>query len=114
MDIKRIQAIRDAVGYDVDLRLDANQGWTPKEAVRIIRMMEDKGFDIEPIEQPVHANDIEGLKYVTDNVFTPILADESVFSPLDAINIIQRAADLVNIKLMKTGGIHNALKILCS
>ena len=114
MDIKRIQAIRDAVGYDVDLRLDANQGWTPKEAVRIIRMMEDKGFDIELIEQPVHANDIEGLKYVTDNVFTPILADESVFSPLDAINIIQsRAADLVNIKLMKTGGIHNALKI-CS
>lgn len=114
MDMKRIQAIRDAVGYDVQLRLDANQGWNPKEAVRIIRKMEDKGFDIELVEQPVPAHDFEGLKYVTDNVYTPILADESVFSPLDAIKIIQnRAADLINIKLMKTGGIHNALKI-CS
>ncbi|NLY86090.1 MAG: dipeptide epimerase [Tissierellia bacterium] len=114
MDMKRIQAIREAVGYDVDLRLDANQGWSPKEAVRIIRKMEDKGFNIELVEQPVHANDLEGLKYVTDNVYTPILADEAVFSPLDAIKIIQnRAADLINIKLMKTGGIHNALKI-CS
>lgn len=114
MDMKRIQAIRDAVGYDVNLRLDANQGWSPKEAVKIIRKMEDKGFNIELVEQPVPAHDFEGLKFVTDNVYTPILADEAVFSPLDAIKIIQnRAADLVNIKLMKTGGIHNALKI-CS
>ncbi len=114
IDMKRIKAIRDAIGYDVDLRLDANQGWKPKEAVRIIKEMEDKGYMIELIEQPVHAMDLEGLKYVTDNVYTPILADEAVFSPRDAINIIQnRAADLINIKLMKTGGIHNALKI-CS
>lgn len=114
MDMARIQAIRDAVGYDVNLRLDANQGWTPKEAVILLRKMEDKGFDIELVEQPVPAGNLEGLKFVTDNVNIPILADESVFSPADAINIIQnRAADLINIKLMKTGGIHNALKI-CS
>lgn len=114
MDIKRIQAIRDTVGYNVDLRLDANQGWKPKEAVMLLRKMEDKGFNIELVEQPVSANDLEGLKYVTQNVNTPILADESVFSPFDAVKIIQnRAADLINIKLMKTGGIHNALKI-CS
>lgn len=114
MDMERIRAIRDAVGYDVDLRLDANQGWSPKEAVTLLRKMEDKGFDIELVEQPVHAMDLEGLKYVTDNVYTPILADEAVFSPVDAVKIIKnRAADLVNIKLMKTGGIHNALKI-CS
>lgn len=114
MDMKRIQAIRDAVGYDIDLRLDANQGWKPKEAVILLREMEDKGFNIELVEQPVLAHDLEGLKYVTDNVNTPILADESVFSPEDAVKIIQnKAADLINIKLMKTGGIHNALKI-CS
>lgn len=114
MDMKRIQTIRDAVGYNVALRLDANQGWTPKEAVRLLRNMEDKGFDIELVEQPVPAGDLEGLKFVTDNVNIPILADESVFSPADAVKIIQnRAADLINIKLMKTGGIHNALKI-CS
>lgn len=112
MDMKRIGAIRDAVGYDIDLRLDANQGWQPKEAISLLRQMEDKGFNIELVEQPVRANDLVGLKYVTDNVSIPILADESVFSALDAANIIQnRAADLVNIKLMKTGGIHNALKI---
>lgn len=114
MDMKRIQAIRDAIGYDIELRLDANQGWNPKEAIILLRQMEDKGFNIELVEQPVKAHDLEGLKYVTDNVNIPILADESVFSPLDAAKIIQnRAADLVNIKLMKTGGIHNALKI-CS
>lgn len=114
LDMKRIEAIRKAIGTDVELRIDANQGWTPKEAVRILRDMEDKGFNIELVEQPVKAHDIDGLKFVTDNVNTPILADESVFSAEDAIKIIQtRAADLVNIKLMKTGGIHNALKI-CS
>ena len=112
IDMDRIKAIRNAVGYDVELRLDANQGWEPKEAIMLLREMEDKGFDIELVEQPVKAHDLEGLKYVTDNVNIPILADESVFSALDAAKIIQtKSADLVNIKLMKTGGIYNALKI---
>lgn len=114
LDIKRIRAIRNAVGYDVDLRIDANQGWNAKEAIYILRRMEDEGLNIELVEQPVLAHDFEGLKLVTDNVSIPVLADESVFSPIDATTIIQmRAADLINIKLMKTGGIHNALKI-CS
>ena len=60
LDIKRVEAIRDAVGYDVELRLDANQGWETKEAIRIIRTMEDKGFNIELIEQPVIAKDFKG------------------------------------------------------
>jgi o-succinylbenzoate synthase len=114
VDIRRMKAIREAVGYDVDLRIDANQGWKPKEAVKTLRQMEDAGLNIEFVEQPVEAHDFEGLKYVTDNVSIPVLADESVFSPMDAMKIIQmRAADFINIKLMKTGGIHNALKI-CS
>ncbi len=114
LDLERMQFIRDAVGYDVNLRIDANQGWSPKEAIFIIGKIEDLGFNIELVEQPVEASDIKGLKMVTDNVITPILADESVFSPKDAMIIIQMgAADLINIKLMKTGGIHNALKI-CS
>lgn len=114
MDIKRMHAIRKAIGYDIDLRIDANQGWKPKEAILTLRKMEDAGLNIEFVEQPVEAHDFEGLKMVTDNVSIPVLADESVFSPKDAMKIIQmRAADLINIKLMKTGGIHNALKI-CS
>ncbi|QUH19800.1 dipeptide epimerase [Alkaliphilus sp. B6464] len=112
LDIKRMEAIRKAVGYNVDLRIDANQGWKPKEAIYALRKMEDAGLNIEFVEQPVLAQDFEGLKMVTDNVFIPVLADESVFSPMDAIKIMEmRAADLVNIKLMKAGGIHNALKI---
>lgn len=111
-DIERIAEIRDRVGYDVKLRLDANQGWEPKAAVRAIRQMEDAGLNIELIEQPVKAYDIEGLKYVTDHSMTPIMADESIFSPADALRVLQlRAADLINIKLMKAGGIYNALKI---
>lgn len=111
-DIERVVEIRKAIGKDIVLRVDANQGWTSKEAVRIICALEDKDLNIDLIEQPVKYWDLEGMKYVTQNTYTKILADESVFSPLDAIKIIQeRAADLINIKLMKTGGIYNALKI---
>ena len=113
-DVARIEAIRKAVGPDVILRVDANQGWTPKDSVRIIRAMEDRGLDIDLVEQPVHAHDFAGMQFVTGQVATPILADESVFSVEDAIKLIQgRAADLINIKLMKTGGIYQAQKI-CS
>ncbi|MBO6157968.1 MAG: dipeptide epimerase [Firmicutes bacterium] len=111
-DIERISRIREAVGSAVKLRVDANQGWNAKEAVRIIGALEDKGLDIELVEQPVSAHDLEGMKFVTAHTYTPVLADESVFSPEDAITIIkERAADLINIKLMKTGGIYQALKI---
>ena len=111
-DVQRIAAIREAVGPKVTLRVDANQGWTAAQSVAIIKTMEDKGLDIHLVEQPVPALDLAGLKYVTGQVDTPILADEAVFSPTDAANIIAlRAADYINIKLMKTGGIWNALKI---
>ncbi|MEY8355382.1 dipeptide epimerase [Lachnospiraceae bacterium 54-53] len=111
-DVERIKAIRQAVGGDIKLRIDANQGWSAKEAVRIIRSMEDMGIEMDLVEQPVSAHDFEGMKFVTGQVHTPVLADESVFSPGDAIRIIrERAADLINIKLMKTGGIYEALKI---
>lgn len=111
-DVERIKAIRHAVGPDIKLRIDANQGWSAKDAVRIIRKLEDMGIDMDLVEQPVSAHDFEGMKLVTSQVQTPILADESVFSAMDAIHIIkERAADLINIKLMKTGGIYEALKV---
>ncbi|WP_249869310.1 mandelate racemase/muconate lactonizing enzyme family protein [Oceanobacillus saliphilus] len=111
-DVKRIKKIREAIGPDYLIRLDANQGWKAKEAVRAIRTMEDLGLHIELIEQPVQADDFEGLKFVTENTETPIMADESVFSPQDAKRILEMgAADMINIKLMKAGGIHQALNI---
>ena len=111
-DVERIAAIRAAVGPDVALRVDANQGWTAKDSVAIISALEDKGLNIDLVEQPVSAHDIDGMVYVTERVQTPILADESVFSPADALELIRRhGADLINIKLIKTGGIHEALKL---
>ncbi len=111
-DVERIREIRRAVGPEIVIRVDANQGWTKEEAVRTIRAMEDENLGIELVEQPVSGHDFKGLKYVTEQVNTPILADEAVFSVEDAERIIEeRAADLINIKLMKTGGIHNAQKI---
>lgn len=112
LDVARLTAIRE-VARDVLIRIDANQAWAPKQAVRILNQMQEKGLDIEFVEQPVKGHDFEGLKYVTQNSYVPVMADESVFSPLDALKIMQMgAADLINIKLMKCGGITNALQIV--
>ncbi len=111
-DANTMEQIRKAVGKDVVLRVDANQGWSPKQAVEIIKTMEQKCLDIDLVEQPVRADDLKGMQYITQSVYTKILADESVFSPKDAIEILKMgAADIINIKLMKCGGIYNALKI---
>ena len=113
LDVARLTAVRQAIGNDTRIRIDANQGWEPKQAVRLLNQMQEKGLDIEFVEQPVKAHDIDGLKYVTQRSYVPVLADESVFSPEDAVRIMQTgAADLVNIKLMKCGGLYNALKIV--
>lgn len=112
LDVARLSAVRNAVGSHICIRIDANQAWKPKEAVRILNQMQDQGLDIEFVEQPVQAHDFEGLKYVTDRSYVPVLADESVFSPEDAMTIMKMgAADLINIKLMKCGGLYNAMKI---
>jgi len=109
-DIARLEAIREAVGNDIGLRIDANQGWTPAEAVRSLRGIERS--HIQECEQPVPHWDMEGLKYVRDHSSVPIMADESVHSPHDAIEAIRKdAVDLINIKLMKTGGILNAVRV---
>lgn len=112
MDIERIKAIYAATADTALIRLDANQGWTPKQAVSVLRALEESGVQLELVEQPVRGDDIEGMKYVTERIHTPVMADESSFGPREAIDIIQmRAADIINIKLMKTGGVSNAVKV---
>ncbi|WP_270182086.1 dipeptide epimerase [Alkalihalobacillus sp. CinArs1] len=111
-DLERIKEVQNRTGNKASIRLDANQGWTAKEAIYAITKLEQEGINLDLVEQPVPAHDIEGLKRVTDSVNTPIMADESVFSARDALQVVSiRAADLINIKLMKAGGIHQALKI---
>lgn len=112
LDIERIKAIYAAVNERALIRLDANQGWTPKQTVSVLRALENSGVQLELLEQPVRGDDIEGMKYVTERIQTPVMADESSFGPKEAIELIRtRAADIINIKLMKTGGISNAIKI---
>ncbi len=111
-DLARVKAVREAVDSKINIRLDANQGWQPKEAVAMIKLMEDEGLDLQLVEQPVYAGDLTGLKFVKENVLTPIMADESLFSPANAIRLIKmRACDLMNIKLMKAGGLYRANQI---
>ncbi|MFC7548556.1 mandelate racemase/muconate lactonizing enzyme family protein [Plantactinospora sp. GCM10030261] len=112
-DLARVRAVREAVGPKPRLRLDANQGWTPREAVRVITAIEDAGLDIELVEQPVHRRDLAGLAWVSDRVRTPILADESVFDARDLVEVIRhRAADMINVKLAKCGGLSTARTLL--
>ena len=91
VDIERVKAIYAAVEGRALLRLDANQGWTAKQAVYAMQTLEEAGVRLELLEQPVKAQDIDGLKYVTERVHTPVMADESVFGPLEVIDLIKRA-----------------------
>ncbi|TDU86699.1 o-succinylbenzoate synthase [Kribbella voronezhensis] len=112
-DFERVRRIREAIGPEPRLRLDANQGWTRRDAVTAIRAMEDAGCAIELVEQPVPAADLEGMAWITDRVSTPILADESVYGVRDLVAVIRHgAADLVNVKLAKCGGLGPARTLL--
>lgn len=111
-DVERVRAIHDALDNNIKLRLDANQGWSAKESVTLLHALEKQDIIAEFIEQPVAADDIEGLKYIKERVQTPLLADESIFSLKDARRLLEmQAIDYINIKLAKTAGISQALAL---
>lgn len=111
-DLERIRSIRKAIGHQVAIRVDANQGWTVAQAIKNIRALEDDGTNIEFIEQPVKSFDLEGMSQIKKHISTKLVADESVFSVHDAKRILDvEGADIINVKLMKAGGVQNALKI---
>jgi L-alanine-DL-glutamate epimerase-like enolase superfamily enzyme len=111
-DLARMEAIRSAIGDDVRLRLDVNQGWGDAEtAIDVIQQL--NGYHIEWVEQPVDAQDIFALAEVTDVADVPIMADESCLGPEDVLEIVSEgAADMINIKLMKCGGLYQATRML--
>ncbi len=109
-DLARLQAIREAVGAAATLRIDANQGYTVPQARYALQHMER--FDLQCCEQPLDQKDLEGMRYLRSVSPVPLMADESLFSPADALRLLrEEACDFFNIKLMKCGGITNALKI---
>src|SRR5665647_2017664 len=111
-DVSVLRRVRAEVGADIGLRVDANQGWTAEQAVSVISAWEDAGLGIEMVEQPVAMDDLDALEFVTRHVNTPVLADEAVWTTRDLTEVIRRhAADMVNIKLAKTGGLREALRM---
>ena len=110
-DEERVAAVRAAAGPDARLTVDANQGWLDaKTAVRAIRLLEPYG--IEFAEQPVRMDDLEAARFVRSHVDVPIALDESVRGPSEALAAARAGAcDIFVVKLMKTGGILNALKV---
>lgn len=111
MDIKRIYAVREAVGPDMPIRIDVNQGWkTVGHAIQVIEQLD--AAKLTWIEQPIRMGDIRGLADVRKKSATPIMADETVQTMEDVLEIIRlEAADYINIKLMKCGGIFPAVQM---
>lgn len=102
-DVERVAAVNE-VTPDVELKVDANQGWTPAETEQFAEECRDRGVDLALIEQPVRADDLAGLARTREAVSVPIAADEAVFTPADAVRVVRAdAADVVNVKLGKSG-----------
>ncbi|WP_104090352.1 mandelate racemase/muconate lactonizing enzyme family protein [Arthrobacter sp. GMC3] len=104
-DIERVRAVRAAIGNDLGIRVDANQGWgDPATARTMIRALEP--FDIDWVEQPIFADDIDGFRLIRQNTGMRLMADEAVVDAQDLGAFVRdRSVDMVNLKLMKSGGI---------
>ena len=106
-DRELLRTGRETVGSDVKLLVDANQAYRPKQAVQVIKAIEE--FDVEFVEQPIAAWDFEGLAYVRNHVDTPIMPHESLYDIQDAKRLIAMGAvDLLGLKLDRPGGLTNA------
>lgn len=109
-DIERVKSIRDAISDKITIAVDMNCAYTPKDAIAVIKALQQ--YDVALVEQPVKRDNIDGLKFVRESVSVPIEADESVVTLADAARIAKSgAADFINVKLLKMGGIHKAKKI---
>jgi L-alanine-DL-glutamate epimerase-like enolase superfamily enzyme len=111
LDVARVAAVREAVGPDVGIKVDANQGWRVPD-VAVAAMSEMAASRPLWVEQPVDRRDLEGLAEVRRRVpHVPVMADEAVRDEVDVERVVELgAADLVNLKLMKTGGLLHAIR----
>lgn len=109
-DIARIKAIRQAVGFDIPIRIDANQGWSYEGAIEALQGLES--YKIQFCEQPMRTYNDHLLPELRTQTIVPIMADESVYTNHDAERLCKAdACDYINIKFSKSSGIHEALKI---
>jgi L-alanine-DL-glutamate epimerase-like enolase superfamily enzyme len=106
-DVDNLRRIRER--YTGRIRVDANTAWNATDAVRVLRAIEPLGIDL--VEQPVPREDLDGLRWVRERIGIPVFADESVHHAGDLANLVGRV-DGVNLKLMKTGGLREMLRLI--
>lgn len=110
-DVERIRLIREAIGMDIPLRIDANQGWSADSAIEILHAVQP--YNIQLCEEPIAKWAFMELAHIRKGSPIPIMADESCCNHHDATRLLQlEACDMFNIKLGKSGGIYDALKII--
>lgn len=111
LDVQRVAAVREAIGPEIKIKIDVNQGWR-NAGVAIPAARGMAPYEPEYIEQPVDWRDLEGLAEVRRACGLPIMADEALHDARDVLRAVQlRACDLINIKLMKSGGLLGALTL---
>ncbi|MHA1748301.1 MAG: mandelate racemase/muconate lactonizing enzyme family protein [Promethearchaeota archaeon] len=109
-DYQHVKAVRELVGEDIHLKVDSNQGWDLAESLKNARLMEP--LNLMYFEQPLPIWNLDDMVRLREKINIPVCADESVFDEKDAFKICKLgAADYLNIKLGKAGGIHTGLKI---
>lgn len=109
-DLALVAAVREAIGPRVALRVDANEGYDTVTALRTLRKMER--YDLELVEQPLARYDLQGMMMLTQALDTPVMADESLQTVADALEIVRRgAADVLNIKIVKPGGLYRSRQV---
>lgn len=109
-DVQRVKKIKAALGDQISLRIDVNQGWDRVTAIRACKQLDECGLAF--IEQPVPKHDIDGMAAVARSLTTPVLADESLATPNDAMQLIQKeAASVFGLKVTKAGGIFGCKQL---
>ena len=109
-DLERVKVVREVIGMEKMVYVDFNQSYTARKAIEISKKLSP--LNIEFMEQPVPMHDIRGLKFTRQRSDIPIFADEAIFTCDDVLNVLENeAADGINIKLMKSGGITEATKM---
>lgn len=109
-DITRVRTVREAIGEQIPIRVDANQGWDVPTATTVLRAIGN--WNVQYCEQPLRRSDVTGLRHLRAFSPVPVMADESLFDSTDAIRLVrEEAVDYFNIKLSKSGGIWEALRI---
>lgn len=109
-DVRRVALVRRAVGDAVTIRLDANAGYRTYDQI-VLHLHHAQAAGLDELEQPLGRFDLHGMKRLAADLVTPVIADESMFFPHDAIAIIRsEAADVLNIKVQKAGGMRPAIE----